>query len=164
MPLYSQSCAYAILALTRIADSPESPLSAKEIADYYDVSNASISQALFQLKRGKIVTGKRGKGGGFVLAVPASSLSLMDIIKAMGCEHDLPCCLFGLNDQIALAHCTTISFWKEERKRIVTMLSNTRLEDLRKKQNSESTEINPKAPLARCDGPHFQPSGGCHSS
>lgn len=151
MALYSQSCGYALLALTRLVESESIPMSAKEIADSYGVSTGSISQALFQLKRAQIVKGKRGKSGGFVLVSDPESLSLMDVVIAMGCEHDLPCCLFGLNEELALAHCPTLQFWVDERERIANMLSGTLVKDLHILSKKAPGDAAAKNPIRGCD-------------
>jgi Rrf2 family protein len=81
------------------------PASAREIAERYHLPAPMAANILKALASGGIVTSTRGALGGYVLARPASAISLADVVEALegplslldctdhggGCEHQPGC-------------------------------------------------------------------------
>jgi Rrf2 family protein len=72
---------YAIKALVRLAlsDGP-APVSARDIVAFTGVPPKYLEQVMTDLRQGGLVTSQRGKGGGYVLAVDAATVTFADVI------------------------------------------------------------------------------------
>ena len=63
--------------------SDEASLSAKVLAEYFDLPAPYLAKILQQLSSGEILRTKRGKRGGYALARPAQEISLLEIVQAI---------------------------------------------------------------------------------
>jgi Rrf2 family nitric oxide-sensitive transcriptional repressor len=72
---------YALRVLIFLAVSPHEGASAKLIAERYGISFHHVAKAAQWLARQGYVVSKRGRGGGMVLARPATEISLGEIIR-----------------------------------------------------------------------------------
>ncbi|ADE58019.1 RrF2 family transcriptional regulator [Aminobacterium colombiense] len=68
-------------------------MSTKEMAEAINVSEAHLAKVFQRLVRCGFVTSSRGPGGGFELARPAESISLLDIYEAIEGQTDGGYCL-----------------------------------------------------------------------
>jgi Rrf2 family protein len=89
-----------------------------------------LGKLLGQLARAGLVEGRKGRGGGFRLARPASELSLYEVLEPVEalvgeddcilgrprCDNSLPCALHGQ--------------WERVRDEMLALLRNTRLDSL----------------------------------
>ena len=55
----------------------------EDIAQREDISSSFLVQILNELKRSDIVSSKRGKAGGYVLARPPASVTLREVVQAV---------------------------------------------------------------------------------
>ncbi len=76
---------YALVALSRLAvDSAEaSPVSARHIADLYDLPLPIMMNVLKDLASAGLVTSKRGASGGYYLSRPHGQISFAQVIEAI---------------------------------------------------------------------------------
>jgi Rrf2 family transcriptional regulator, iron-sulfur cluster assembly transcription factor len=75
---------YAARALLSLAlHSSDRPTSVKEIAERTNLPQPYLEQILLGVKGAGLVISKRGVGGGYVLARPASEITLAQIIDAV---------------------------------------------------------------------------------
>ena len=75
---------YALLALIYIARREDRGfVRIEDICRQYALSRKYMEQILTTLKQNRYVRARRGAGGGFVLARPASRISLAEIIRTM---------------------------------------------------------------------------------
>lgn len=83
--MLSATCKYGIRAVIFIASKPEqkSNTGLKEIAEKLKIPQPYLAKILQVLARKKILHSTKGPHGGFYLLVPASKLTLMDIIDAI---------------------------------------------------------------------------------
>ena len=72
-----------------------SPLTAHRIASRLEVSESHLSKVLQRLTKTGILKSSRGPGGGFSLAKPASSISLLDVYESVEGPLKLENCLIG---------------------------------------------------------------------
>lgn len=79
----SRSAEYAIRALACLSQSPAHPLTSPHLAAAASVSPAYLKKVLHQLGRARLVRGRRGAGGGFVLGVPANQLTVQRVVRAV---------------------------------------------------------------------------------
>lgn len=79
--MLSQRARYALRALIHIADSEDGePIGVATIAEAQAVPRKFLEAIMTDLKKGGIVTSRRGPGGGFVLAKAANDISFADVI------------------------------------------------------------------------------------
>ncbi len=83
--MLSATCKYGIRAVIFIASKPEQKCNTglKEIAEKLKIPQPYLAKILQVLARKKILHSTKGPHGGFYLLVPASRLTLMDIIDAI---------------------------------------------------------------------------------
>ncbi|MFQ6099332.1 MAG: RrF2 family transcriptional regulator [Armatimonadota bacterium] len=122
----SEAASLALHSMVALARSAERPLPTHRIAEAFDVSEAHLSKVLQRLARVGLVKSIRGPKGGFVLAKPATEISLRDVYEAIDgpltpthclfddpvCDHEQ--CIFG--DQLV-----------QSSRAVTEYLSNTRL-------------------------------------
>ena len=107
---------YACRALLSLAIHAESsgPTSVRDIAERTGLPQPYLEQILLALKGAGLVRSKRGVGGGYVLAKPATEIKLSDIISAVdgpitvgdfgqphqdgSCDHEGQCVLLAIWD------------------------------------------------------------------
>lgn len=105
---------YACRALLSLAIHSDStgPTSVRDIAERTGLPQPYLEQILLALKGAGLVKSKRGVGGGYVLAKPASEIRLSDIISAVdgpitlgdfgqphqdgSCDHEGQCVLLAI--------------------------------------------------------------------
>jgi Rrf2 family protein len=87
---------YALVALARLAQQKTQggqPLSARCIADEYDLPRQLLMSLLKSLHRAGLVESTRGVRGGYDLARPSHRISVADVVEAIeGSARLTPCC------------------------------------------------------------------------
>lgn len=76
---------YAVRALLELASrqASEGPLTTETIAMAQDIPPRFLHQVLADLRKGGLVTGRRGTDGGWRLSRPASTMTAADVITAV---------------------------------------------------------------------------------
>jgi Rrf2 family protein len=75
---------YAVRAMLALATRPDvEPLPVREIAASMDIPVGFLPRVMAELARAGLVTSTVGRSGGYVLARPASRISLLEIIEAI---------------------------------------------------------------------------------
>jgi Rrf2 family protein len=74
---------YAIRALAELTAAGGGPVKAEHLADAQDIPLKFLRGILTDLRRNRIVRSHRGPDGGFMLARPATEISLADIFRAI---------------------------------------------------------------------------------
>ncbi len=98
MALVSSKGVYALAAMYVLARHAEKQaLSTEAIAKEANIPKNYLEQILIALKRGGLVSSKRGAHGGYILARPAEKITILQIIKAAEstcceelCRTDIP--------------------------------------------------------------------------
>lgn len=100
---------YAVRALVRLnLEHQGSPISLREIAECEKISLTYLEQLFAKLRRGKLVRSVRGPGGGYILDLPATKITLDQVIDSVeetlvpvSCMDDLGQCNC---DELCLTH------------------------------------------------------------
>lgn len=104
----------ALLSLALREDRPV-PTSVRDIAERTSLPQPYLEQILLALKGAGIVRSKRGVGGGYVLARPATQITLGDIVAAV--DGPISVGDFGIpHENGACNHegqCTLLAVWAE---------------------------------------------------
>lgn len=74
---------FGLRALMRMASDPDRPYSTAEIAEEFGISRNHLTKAMGALANAGFIETRRGKGGGAVLAEPASKMRLGDIVAVL---------------------------------------------------------------------------------
>jgi Rrf2 family protein len=80
----SKKADYALLAMRHLAaNADRGAVSARELAEAYDLPPELLAKVLQRLVRGRLLTSIQGIRGGYGLARPAASISVADVITAI---------------------------------------------------------------------------------
>jgi Rrf2 family protein len=129
---------YALRALVELAQQPgEEPLPLAVIARRQRVKPGYLEQILFRLRRAKLIKGKKGPGGGFLLARNPREIRLKEILGAVG-ESTAPVqCVLGKADKYCSqnALCPMRECWYELKKQLDSFFNNYTLHDVCNNKN-----------------------------
>jgi len=90
----SRKTDYALIALGYLAERPGQIVSAREVADVYDLPTALLMNILKRLQKHRIVVSARGINGGYRLGSDLVAVSLHELIRILegkvepGCDHE----------------------------------------------------------------------------
>jgi Rrf2 family protein len=79
----------ALHALLELAQDPARWLSVPAIATAQELPAPMLEQLLLQLRRAGLVEARRGRHGGYRLARPAASITVAEVLRAVGAGLDL---------------------------------------------------------------------------
>lgn len=94
--MFSTTTEYALRVMAALAMSPESLVPTSALAGITKVPGNYLAKVLQQLASASLVTGRRGVGGGYKLARPATDIKLLEIIHVVGSLHRITTCPLGL--------------------------------------------------------------------
>lgn len=76
-----KSTRYALTASLEMAHAPDGLATVADLSRRHGIPAGALSKALQALVRAGLATGTRGVGGGYRLARPASSISMLDVVE-----------------------------------------------------------------------------------
>lgn len=80
----SKKTDYALLAMRHLAaNADRGAVSARELAETYDIPAELLAKVLQKLVKGKLLESQQGIRGGYALARSAASMSVADVIQAV---------------------------------------------------------------------------------
>ena len=120
---------YAITAMIDLAQNQDGAVSLKDISDRQSISLSYLEQLFCKLKNFKVVTSRRGPGGGYVLNKKYSEISLHEIITAVEENMDQTQCGGSMNCNKEKP-CTTHNVWTGLNKIISDYMKNITIEDV----------------------------------
>ena len=94
--MLSQTAEYALRAMVALTTGSPGAKTAQEIALESRVPLDYLSKVLTSLARAEIVTGRRGRGGGFHSARPAGTLTVLEVVTAVDPIQRIRTCPLGL--------------------------------------------------------------------
>ena len=126
----STRCRYAAIALFDMAyHSSQSGSQVRQIADRQQIPMRFLEQIFQDLRRAHLVTGKRGRNGGYVLAKAPSEITLLDIVLATNGPFG-----FGSKNGDENKACTGSEvpnfFWAKVAEDVETIFDQYSLEDM----------------------------------
>ena len=120
---------YAITAMIDLAQNQDGAVSLKDISDRQSISLSYLEQLFCKLKNFKVVTSRRGPGGGYVLNKKSSEISLHEIITAVEENMDQTQCGGSMNCNKEKPF-TTHNVWTGLNKIISDYMKNITIEDV----------------------------------
>lgn len=142
--MLSATCKYGIRAVIYIASKSDQKanIGLKEIAEKLKIPQPYLAKILQILARKKILHSSKGPHGGFYLMIPASKLTLMDLIDAIdgrnffdSCYVTGERCNFDKSDN---GICVLHNELRQEKVRLEMFFSSKTVEDLARQANSNA--------------------------
>ncbi|HIE28584.1 TPA: Rrf2 family transcriptional regulator [Candidatus Poribacteria bacterium] len=129
--LYSQSCEYAIRALSYLALQPEEKFSPVwEIAEHQKIPKHFLGKLLQMLSKNGLVKSFRGPGGGWALNLKAAQISLLKVVKCIDGLCYLERCIFGIGTCSCEDPCPMHEKWRPIKEQIMWLLQTETLAEL----------------------------------
>ena len=130
---------YAVRVMIHLSSVPGgSTLQQSTLAEATDVPPNFLSKVLQRLVRSGLVRSQRGSGGGFALSVPASRVSLLEVVQAMEGPIRLNLCLIDGPTCNRKSWCPAHQVWVETQEAVVRILGAASMERLAAQARSES--------------------------
>ena len=121
---------YATRIMVLLASQPDrSPVTKYEIGEAEGISPAYVQQLLMALRLAGLARSHRGRDGGFSLARPAESISVLEVLQAVEGElMPAPCAKTGYCERSGT--CPTRPLWQSAANLLSDLFQNTTVEDL----------------------------------
>ena len=81
--MFSQTVEYSLRAVVWLASHPDEPQTNQQIAAATLVPAGYLAKVMQSLGRGGLVSARRGKHGGFVLAKASDEISVLDVVNTV---------------------------------------------------------------------------------
>ena len=135
MKLLTNTCLYGIRAALLVASMEDRKkyVPIHQIADELGISFSFLTKILRSLTHAKIFVSCRGPNGGVLLARPAETITLMDIIGASDCDGCLEGCVLGLPKCDERLPCPLHEDWQGTGERIRAVFEKNNLAELAQK-------------------------------
>ena len=122
---------YAILVLGVLHGRPDVLLSSAQIAQHAQLTQATAAKIIKALGSAGLVTTIRGTKGGCQLALPASAISIADVIEAIEGPIALTACVEGAEEPCSVQQgCFMSGSWNHINGAIRSALDGVSLSDL----------------------------------
>jgi len=94
--MFSQTVEYALRAVVWLAAHQDDPQTTVQIAAATMVPAGYLSKVMQSLGRAGLATAQRGKGGGFVLARPATQVTVLEVVNSVEPFQRIKECPLGI--------------------------------------------------------------------
>jgi len=122
---------YAILAMTHMACLSEGAVARRsDIVRAHGLPSSFLAKILQSLVKAGLLRSNRGVDGGFVLARPASEITLLDVIEAVEGPLALAACTESPCACDRLQECAAQPVWLAVQSKMAELLRASTLEDL----------------------------------
>ncbi len=129
--MLTKSSIYLVRALVILARLPEGKYSgATAIAKEIGSPQNYLGKTLKLLSQRGLLTSQKGFGGGFRLAKPASTVSLLEIVEPIEHISAQPHCVMGQKQCSEEKPCALHHKWKKIREGQIRLLEETMLQEL----------------------------------
>lgn len=140
---FSATTEYAIRILVFMAQDETRLLTSKDIFDHVQIPFRYLRRQLTNLTKSGFIHSVQGKNGGYQFTKKPSDISLLDIVKSVDNSQLESQCFFGFGNCALIDKCAMHDKWTEIQNKIMSVLSNTTLQEL-KDHGSHSFVINNK--------------------
>jgi Rrf2 family protein len=137
--MFSTKAEYGVRVMVALARSGgDAPVSLSEIADGDGLPLAYLEHLMARLRKAGLVESRRGARGGYLLARPATEITMAEVVEALAgsiapieciteeADGALTCVREATDDRV----CATKLLWTRVRGSIVRTLEDTTLSDL----------------------------------
>jgi len=137
--MFSQTTEYALRAMACLAMKPSELVPTPVLAEQTKVPANYLAKVLQQLAAAKLITGRRGVGGGYKLAKAAADIRLLEVIQAVSTLQRIDKCPLGISSHGSKL-CALHKKADEAAAAVIEVYNGTTLQDL-------LTDPNPNKPL-----------------
>lgn len=95
--MFSLTAEYALRAMACLALMPEQLVPTPNLASQTKVPPNYLAKVLQLLASSNLITGRRGVGGGYKIARPASEITLLEVVRAVTQVERIRACPLGLS-------------------------------------------------------------------
>ncbi len=128
---FSKTTEYSLRILSYMAVEPEKRYSAETLNDKLEIPYRYLRKHLTKLAKCGLLTGIKGKSGGYKIAKPPGEITLFDIVKVTGKSQFRHICFFGFDNCVFGEKCIMHDKWQDIQKSIDKLLKDTTLEELK---------------------------------
>lgn len=122
---------YAIRGIIYLAQQPQGRVSLiSEIAAATEVPQTFLAKIFQSFAKLGLVSSSRGTGGGFVLARPASAITLREVVEAVEGPIVPNRCLLGSPCSWGTGNCRVHGTWQQVQSEVVRILDGVTIETL----------------------------------
>ena len=122
---------YAVILLTELSLHKDKPISLQAVTDKTGISEAYMQRIAARLKKLKVIKPKHGAFGGYSLAKPASEITLLSVIQAVGDDlNSVKCVASGKNKCAFEDKCPNNKGWHDFQNKLNTLYTETTIADL----------------------------------
>jgi len=133
---------YAVRVMIHLAALPPTfTVRQSELSKATEVSGHFLSKVLQQLVRAHLIRSQRGSGGGYALAVPAASVSLLDVVEAMEGPLRLNQCIGEDPSCERRSWCPAHQVWAAAQAAIVNVLGGASVASLAAQVKADSAPL-----------------------
>ena len=100
--MISKTAEYALRAVMSLGGRPDSPASADALAEVTKVPRRYLHRVLQDLVAAGLVRSRPGPGGGYLLAKPTETLTILEIVNAVSPLERIRACPLGLKSHTEL--------------------------------------------------------------
>jgi Rrf2 family protein len=133
----ARTVGYGVHALSCLEQAHGRPVLIRDLAEATQIGKPYLAKIVNQLVHHGLVTAKRGRRGGIVLARPARQIALSDVADALEGDHWTRACFFGLESCPFGQSCPAHDRWVQWRGRMEKALHHTTLADVAKVVRSD---------------------------
>src|SRR5829696_6170560 len=133
----SKKADYALIAMKHLAqkasalgNSAATSISAREIAEQYDIPIELMAKVLQRLVRTGLLVSTQGTRGGYALSRPSTGISVADVIEAIDGPFTVTACSTEKNDCEQYGKCSIRDPLWQIRERIVAALVDVTLSEM----------------------------------
>lgn len=132
---------FAVTAMVDLAMSGgDGPVTLGDISERQRISLSYLEQLFGKLRRNSLVSSVRGPGGGYLLAKPASEMTVGEIILAVDEPIDATQC-GGKENCHDEQKCITHDLWMDLNRHIFDYLGSVTLSELVNRQADKSSQV-----------------------
>ena len=130
--LVSTKGRYALRVMVDLAENQgDGRIPLKEIAERQDVSEKYLENILSTLVRAQLLSGMRGKGGGYRLTRPAHEYAVGEVLRLTeGSLAPVSCLEGGRRGCVRAGECPTVGMWSRLDSMITEYLDSISIADL----------------------------------
>lgn len=126
----TKTTGYAVLAMACLPDPGGEPVPVASVSDRTGIHRPYLGKLMQTLSEAGLLDTRRGSGGGALLARPAPSITIAEIVEAIEGPGSMDACLLGRADCGDERTCPAHHFWKPMREEIQVHLSTLTLRDV----------------------------------
>jgi Rrf2 family cysteine metabolism transcriptional repressor len=133
---------YSLKALLMLAERYPTmlPVRVEEIAATQAIPENYLRRLLIELKRGGLVASQKGPSGGYMLARPASRITMADVVEIIEGDYTPVECLEESSSNCPREHpCAMRDVWREVRDSVNGILRGVTLQALAEKRKQAIT-------------------------